>query len=1148
VSVNVCGLTSKLKFPDFIDFIQKNDIVCINESKLDEFDVPNINIDGYQFWSKHRQKCTRRSGGVGVFVKNELIEKNLISKLNVKDESNVLLFKLHKELCGIDIVCGAIYIEPENSNYARPEVFENLEEDLIDFIDHNIMLIGDFNSRIANLNDLYIDNSSNFLPFSMECNDFSIEEFLLKCGARVKRISKDTYINKYGRQLIALCHKTNMFLLNGRVGSDAGIGKLTCKESSTVDYCITSPNILPYVYDFNILDFDPCFSDVHCAINVTLKSLVNLTNNEYVNVAPISNDYWRRPTWKKDYENNYCNGLDLDRIHVLCNLIDDLMKDDNVSPNDINNIYSEIKSVLHNSAVDCGALKKANRKSGNKRKIKKHKPWWSHACQSARKKLNRARKLPVNRESLAFKKECGKEYKRTIKTAIKAHKKTLHETLRTCKNKSPKDYWKIINDSSESSNNVKECNITSDQFLKHFQSMNMGQLNHSTDHSDIHESLAVNDNPLNSPITETEVLKCITKLKNGKACGSDKIINEFLKCSKHVISKLLTKMFNLVLSKGVLPEDWVIGIIKPLYKNKGDINDVDSYRGITILSCVCKLFTFIINERLKIFLDINKIIFEEQTGFRDGYSTVDHIFTLDFVINYYLSKGKRLYVAFVDYKKAFDTVDRISLWRKLISCGINGPVLNIIYNMYSNAKSCVEFGGFKSDYFKCNVGVRQGENLSPVLFAIFLNDLTPFMNGCVNGLNDLSNDIRNHNDLSMYLKLNILLYADDTVLLAETEMELQEALNAMENYCKINKLYVNVEKSKVVVFSKGKIRNIPQFVYNNSNLEVVFSFTYLGIDFNYNGRMRVAQTVLCNKASRAMFGLISKSRKLYLPIDIQIHLFNSLVKPVALYGSEVWGAQHCNLADKLQLRFLKLALGLKKCTTSVMVRGETGCYPMYIDMTVRVLNYWIKLAQNENNTSISNILYKFMLAELNSNGYIHPWLSFVKDTLNELGMSFVFDRQATDVNPLWFKKAVKLRLIDQYKQQWSTDVNNNVNCLIYRLFKPVFEFENYLIELPFNLAVTLLKFRTRNIKLPGVSFFPQQNISVVNNYCPLCNEKTSDEFHYVMTCSYLNKERTLLIPSNYKQVNVINFKLIMNMKNEKLVKFVKIIVNMLKNY
>ena len=116
------------------------------------------------------------------------------------------------------------------------------------------------------------------------------------------------------------------------------------------------------------------------------------------------------------------------------------------------------------------------------------------------------------------------------------------------------------------------------------------------------------------------------------------------------------------------------------------------------------------------------------------------------------------------------------------------------------------------------------------------------------------------------MKLYLLLYADDTVIFAESQEELQLALNAMCAYCDIWKLKVNSAKTKVVIFSKGKSKNTPIFHYNDALLEVVEDFSYLGVKFNYNGKFCKTKKHLCDQARRAMFALLKKSRGLKLSI------------------------------------------------------------------------------------------------------------------------------------------------------------------------------------------------------------------------------------------------------------------------------------------
>ena len=168
------------------------------------------------------------------------------------------------------------------------------------------------------------------------------------------------------------------------------------------------------------------------------------------------------------------------------------------------------------------------------------------------------------------------------------------------------------------------------------------------------------------------------------------------------------------------------------------------------------------------------------------------------------------------------------MWQKLLDSDVDGGILTVIKDMYRKAKSCVKTGNVCSDYFYCYSGVRQAENLSPVLFAIYLNDLQVYMAERSEGLPSLGREARGfgweREDESLMLKFFMLLYADDTTICSESAEGLQQALDALSNYCDKWSLRVNIYKTKVVVFSRGKIRKMPTVKYKGQSLEVVFEF------------------------------------------------------------------------------------------------------------------------------------------------------------------------------------------------------------------------------------------------------------------------------------------------------------------------------------
>jgi hypothetical protein len=609
----------------------------------------------------------------------------------------------------------------------------------------------------------------------------------------------DTKTNNYGHKLVDMCKNIGLIIVNGRCGKDAHIGKLTCKDASLIDYVLASPRIITCIYDFDILPFNECLSDVHCPLHIILKSD---KDSSLQNVpASVIDGNLIRPKWKDEFKSLFTENIDLDSIETIQLHINNLQQQEDINQYDVDETYKMITNVLNLSAIACGSVSpcRPKKKLSTRRKSNL---WWNDDCENYRKEFNIARKLNIQHkteQTNLMRKQASKRYKKLIKKNINNYHKDLNHKIRVLKSKNPKDFWKIINSDKDKESIVSK--ISSDMFAEHFESLNV--LDDKDDSFDIPSLTSINNSPLNDLITNNEIDTCINKLKNNKACGYDRIINEFIKCSATSMSNLYKTFFNLVLTTGIVPEDWVIGIIKPIYKNKGSRLDTDNYRGITLLSCMGKLFTFILNERLKLFLEYNKILCEEQAGFRKGYSTSDHIFTLNFIIGLYLNKGKRLYGAFVDYRKAFDSIHRITLWKKLVSYNIDGYFFKVIHNMYSMAKSCVKNGSVISRFFDCNSGVRQGENLSPLLFALFLNDLNTYLSTHYAGLTSWCKDMNEKlpdDELDIFRKLCILLYADDTIILAESPHQLQKALDGMAEYCRKNKLKVNERKTKIVVF------------------------------------------------------------------------------------------------------------------------------------------------------------------------------------------------------------------------------------------------------------------------------------------------------------------------------------------------------------
>ena len=194
-------------------------------------------------------------------------------------------------------------------------------------------------------------------------------------------------------------------------------------------------------------------------------------------------------------------------------------------------------------------------------------------------------------------------------------------------------------------------------------------------------------------------------------------------------------------------------MIKPSYKKKGDRRSSANYRGITLTSCLGKLFTSFLQSRLNKYIEIHNILNPEQFGLRPNARTTDSLFILRQLLHKYTKQHEKLYVGFIDYEKAFDSAWQSGMIHKLQKEGIQGKFLKVIKSMYSSIRSCVKVNQNTprmTESFLCNKGIRQGDGLRPVLFCLFLNDLPEYF--------------RAHNCPGVKLgnqSLNCRMYADD---------------------------------------------------------------------------------------------------------------------------------------------------------------------------------------------------------------------------------------------------------------------------------------------------------------------------------------------------------------------------------------------------
>jgi hypothetical protein len=551
----------------------------------------------------------------------------------------------------------------------------------------------------------------------------------------------------------------------------------------------------------------------------------------------------------------------------------------------------------------------------------------------------------------------------------------------------------------------------------------------------------------------------------------------------------------------------------PIHKS-GELDDPNNFRGISLNSCLSKLFTLLLNKRLTAFCDSEGIIHENQIGFRKGYRTSDHVLTLKTLIDQAFLKKKKLYVCFVDFKKAYDTVWRNGLYLKLLKMGVSTRFVNLIRDMYSRLQVSVNVLNGLSIPFKSSVGLKQGCNLSPLLFNLFINNLVDII--------DSGNPNAPHLDK---IPVSCLLYADDLILISESEQGLQNSLNKLDEFTEKSFLEVNMKKTKCLVFARGRPR-IPNFQWNlnGEKVEMCDSYCYLGVTFTKSGSMIPAAQALYEKAVGAMFSIIRNINKHgACSVDILLEIFDKMVLPIALYNCEVWGVKMLpqdpnkivnplyekqltkDITENLQFKFLKIILRLSSRTSNWAVLSEFGKYPVTLKIIKLMVKYYLHMTQSPS---------KIMQAVISTNkimsnqGY-SSYYSYIQRIFKLFNIDHLL--YTCDINEIRYQ-VLKLdnTLRSQYKQIWQIEKNqfqSNSKLELFSSLKDKFAMSDYLklVKNPQHRSA-LARIRLSAHKYP-IETGRYQNIPRGDRDCPLGCMATGDEEHYILACSHPFIER-----------------------------------------